>query len=360
MTLENRLLRALGGADGPPPGAAVLLAVSGGIDSMTLLEVTAELVRRGRLEIRPVAAHLHHGIRGQDADEDQRLVEAACRRLGIALHTDRVEIPPGPSLEDRARRARRRFLADTARRFSARHVLLAHQADDQAETVLDRVLAGAGPEGLAGMRPRAVLPVDRGESLVVLRPWLEVPRSAIAHRAAAQGIAFREDRTNRETRWRRGRLRHAVMPYLREAVNPALTAAMLRLGSVMRGTAELLEAAAKDALVGVVRTPPPALAWLVDRHPEEVVALDRRAFRALAAPLQGAVLRLAMRQLDRVQPPVPGHRALGDLARRLAGGGGTGPWRVRRGLHAVMDGATALFARRPLVLRDTRAHAVIA
>jgi tRNA(Ile)-lysidine synthase len=355
MNLEIHLQRILDEPDGPAPGERVVLAVSGGVDSMVMLHAIAALNREDRLRLRLAAAHLNHGLRGADADADQALVEASCRGLGIPIHVGRARIDPVGSLETRARAARRRFLIEAANRFDSGYVLLAHHADDQAETVLDRVLSGAGPDGLRGMRRQHGLPTSGGRTLTVLRPLLGVTRAEIERYARRHEVPFRRDATNEDVRHRRNRLRHVVVPHLREHVNPNLSRALLRLASVMEETADALEETARTVASRLAVPVPRPHAWLLDREPEGLAGLDRRAFRALPPSLRAAVLRTVLRELDPARPPLPGHGALTDLIHRLVNAGGHAhPWRIRRRLHAVMDAELAIFGREPLTLRQDR------
>jgi len=361
MNLETELQRNLQESNGPAPGDRVVLAVSGGVDSMVMLHAIAASVREGRLRLRLAAAHLNHGLRGDAADADQALVERTCAALGIAIHVGRARLARSGSLETRARAARRRFLVEAAHRFDSGFVVLAHHADDQAETVLDRVLAGAGPDGLRGMRKRCRLPTDGDRVITLLRPLLGVTRAEIEHYARRHAIAYRRDASNEDMRHRRNRLRHRVVPHLREHVNPNLTRALTRLAAVMDETADAIEGAARTEAAHVVAPVPQAHAWLLGREPETLVGLDRRAFQRLPPALRPVVLRTVLRDLDPARPPLPGHRALAGLIHRLANAGGHArPWRIRRRLYAVMDAELAIFGRDPLTVREDGAPEVAA
>jgi tRNA(Ile)-lysidine synthase len=143
------------------PRETVIVGTSGGPDSVALLRVLHELAEK-ELAITLVAAHLNHGLRGQAADGDQAFVEQLARRLGLPCEAARADVraeagAAGIGIEEAGRIARRRFLAEAARKHGAGKVALAHHADDRAETVLFNVLRGTGIEGLAAIRPRAPL-----------------------------------------------------------------------------------------------------------------------------------------------------------------------------------------------------------
>lgn len=183
----------------------VLVAVSGGVDSVVLLDL---LVRtRARHGLTPVVAHVDHGIHPESAAV-ARAVEARARQLGLRCVTGELHLGAGTS-ETRARAARLRWLEATRRAEGARCILLAHHADDQAETVLMRLLKGSGPAGLAGM------PARRGR---VVRPLLGVSRAVILRYAERRGLAWWDDPANRDARHLRSWIRTDLLPRLEATV----------------------------------------------------------------------------------------------------------------------------------------------
>ena len=212
-------------------GQCLLVAVSGGADSVALL-LALQTLRRTR-GLRLTVAHLHHGIRGRAADADADFVQRLCRRLRLPCVVARCDVPRlarrrGLSLEAAAREARYAFLCSTARELGANAVATAHTADDQAETVVLRFARGAGPEGLAG------IPYSHARGKVrIVRPLLDVDRAQVEQFLRARRQAWREDETNRDPSFTRNRVRHDVLPYLSRMLNPGLR-------SVLRRTAEIL------------------------------------------------------------------------------------------------------------------------
>jgi tRNA(Ile)-lysidine synthase len=200
------------------PGARVVAAVSGGPDSVCLLYALREL------KIRMVGiAHVNHKLRGADSDEDERFVSAMARDMGLDFHGDVANLRGG-NLEQAARRARREFFHDLIRRGVADRIALGHTRDDQAETVLFRMLRGSGLAGLAG-----ILPVT-AEGLI--RPLLGVTRSQVETFLRERGIPWREDASNLETRFARNRIRHELLPRLKQDWNPRLTEALAHLADL--------------------------------------------------------------------------------------------------------------------------------
>jgi tRNA(Ile)-lysidine synthase len=190
-------------------GDVVLVAVSGGPDSMALLHVLAKLAPR--LGVRLEAHGIDHGLRPAAADELAR-AERFARGLGVPFGTTRVDVRPGANVMARAREARYRALRDALGRISEppggadrRFIATGHHADDRAETVMMRLLRGAGPDGLAVLPPRAA---------DLIRPFIRAKRADVAAHIARHHIPYAEDPTNRDPRFLRTRVRAEVLPLL--------------------------------------------------------------------------------------------------------------------------------------------------
>ncbi len=216
------------------PGDLVVVAVSGGSDSVALLYALRILGREQGLKLH--AAHLNHGIRGQEADADEALVRDLAERAGVHLSVERLEgesLLRGAGLEARARRARYEFLHRVATRLGAGKIATGHTRDDQAETVLLRLLRGSGSRGLAGILPL--------RSDGVVRPLIFASREKVLAFLQTAGLAFREDRTNADLRFLRNRVRHEVLPLLR-AIAPRVDERLARLADALRADAGFLDA----------------------------------------------------------------------------------------------------------------------
>jgi tRNA(Ile)-lysidine synthase len=228
-------------------GRHVLVAVSGGVDSTALAAGLVERARRHRLAIS--IAHVNHSLRGAEADADETAVRVLAAKLGVSCVAARVEPQAAraragssrarPTVQEAARRLRERALRRLAAELGAERIATAHTADDQAETVLLRVLRGAGPAGVGGIAPRS----DDG---VLVRPLLRATRAEVLAYAAARGLAWREDPSNADPRYARSRLRRDWLPGLRDAFNPRLLRALGDLAEAARD-----ESAWIDALVAV-------------------------------------------------------------------------------------------------------------
>lgn len=286
-----------------PAGSRVVVAVSGGADSVALLDLLCALAPERDVALR--VAHLDHGLRPASV-EDAAFVAtlAEARRLPASIDARDVRAwaaRRGKGIEEAARILRYRFLADTALAWGAERVATAQHADDQAETVLMNVLRGAGLEGLRGMRPSARWPYDEppgARELRLVRPLL--PQSRVALRAwlARRGLEHREDASNDDRARLRNRLRHEIIPEL-ETVNPRLREAMLRLSASAAADLAYLEAetealwAAHGGLDAEGRARIDLAGW--DALP---LAMRRRLLRRAVAALGGDLRALGLDHAD--------------------------------------------------------------
>jgi len=205
------------------PGDTILAGVSGGADSIALLEVLDGL--RASWGLKVIVGHINHGLR-KGADADQRFVETVCRRKQIPCHSVRVRIPlrQGDSLEQAARRKRFDALIRLARRCEADAIALGHHQDDLTETVLMRILRGSGLQGL-----QAILPKRTMEKTVFIRPLLETTRAEIEAFLKNKKIHFRTDPTNSDTKFLRNKVRRKLLPLLQKEYNPQIVAVLAGL-----------------------------------------------------------------------------------------------------------------------------------
>lgn len=212
-----------------------LVGVSGGADSVALLHL---LMEHGFSNI--VVCHLDHRLRGRASTEDAKFVKRLAAKLGVECESARADVPRrvrerGESLETAARHARHEFFAGCAAKLRCLRILLAHHADDQAETVLWNLLRGS--RGLKGMRDEQAMVIG-GRRLVISRPLLDVPGSELREWLASRKLPWREDASNAECEVIRNRLRHEALPLLGE-ISGRNPAEMIR--RALAGTRELEE-----------------------------------------------------------------------------------------------------------------------
>jgi tRNA(Ile)-lysidine synthase len=264
-------------------GDRVAVAVSGGPDSVALLHVLATL--RMRLGITVVVAHVDHQLRPESAS-DARFVEELARRFGLNATIVRRDVlverdGQGWSLEDAARRVRYAALDEIAHRYACNRLAVAHTADDQAETVLLRLLRGSGVTGLSAMtwsRPLG--------SLTVVRPLLGVWRRELEAYLAEHDVAAIHDQSNNDPRFVRNRIRHELLPWLESTFNPNIKPALTQLAQQCHRDATFLEGLARRQWKRLVKS----------RGQELVIRLP--AFRRQPLAVQCQVLRLAVRSLQ--------------------------------------------------------------
>jgi tRNA(Ile)-lysidine synthase len=233
-------------------GERVLVAVSGGPDSVALLHVLCELRDELRLELE--VAHLQHGIRGEEAKEDARFVLKLADKLGLPIHLREIDLPQMKSetgkgnLEALARTERYRFFFEVARAQELQKIATAHTLGDQAETVLMWFLRGAGLKGSGGMAPLQELGNGTGE-VKVIRPLLEVRKSEILSYLADSGIEFRVDRSNLEGSLLRNWIRLDLLPLLENRFGRRLPERLAHQGTIFRDEDAVLEGLAQKGLV---------------------------------------------------------------------------------------------------------------
>ncbi|BCX05655.1 MAG: hypothetical protein KatS3mg053_3593 [Candidatus Roseilinea sp.] len=264
----------------------VVLAVSGGADSLCLADAT--LAVAPRLQLRPLIAHLDHGLRGDESAADAEFVRAFAAERGVPCVVERADVAAlarerKQSVEVAAREARYLFLARVAEVHGARLVALAHHADDQAETVLLRLIRGTGLHGLRGMQTRDALPT--APHLTAVRPLLHVSRAEIEQYCREQQLQPRHDATNDALDHTRNRIRHELLPFL-ERYNPNIRMTLTRLADTVASDVEIIEQATQVAFERIAQPS------------QESVAVDRLAWRALPRGLQRATLREAVRRLQ--------------------------------------------------------------
>lgn len=267
------------------PGMRVLVGVSGGPDSVALLDILYRL--QGRLGISVVVAHLNHGLRGAEAEEDARYVRRLAQNLGLSSVMESADVAAyrkerGLSTQVAAREVRYRFFARAARETGAARVALGHHAGDQAETIVHHFLRGTGTAGLAGIPPvRAPF----------IRPLLAVRRQEIEAYCRDRELDPRRDPSNRNPAYTRNRLRTELLPLLEAEYNPNLINTLLRLGEICREENAYLEKEAAQAFqrlavrvdggvcleASALTAVPPALGRRVIREAWSALAGEHRA-----------------------------------------------------------------------------------
>jgi tRNA(Ile)-lysidine synthase len=292
------------------PGERVVAAVSGGPDSVVLAAALAALAQEAERRYALHVAHLDHGLRGAEAEADARFVRDLADRLGLPATISRRAVPAlrrrGESLEAAARRVRYDFLDDVAEQTGAAAVAVGHTRDDQVETVLFRLLRGGSLGDLGGMP--IVRPLRRGAATRLVRPLLELGRQEVLAFLSGRALAAREDRTNRDLRYTRNRIRLELLPLLEWGFNLEVRANLLRLAAAARVVRERLAQQAGD-LLGHPRV----------RQTEGAVELPAALLASTDAEVRAEVLRRAVERLSAA--PTLSRGAQGSIERLLATAG---------------------------------------
>ncbi|MBN9662808.1 MAG: tRNA lysidine(34) synthetase TilS [Acidobacteria bacterium] len=271
-------------------GDLVGVAVSGGADSVCLAAVLRAL--SGQLGIRLHILHLNHGLRGAESDGDAAFVTSLADEWSLPCTIEHVELDiTRGNLEQEARRARQRFFAEAARSAGLNRVATGHTLSDQAETVLFRLVRGTGPAGLTG-----ILPVT-AEGLV--RPLIEVERAEVRQWLGEQGLRWREDSSNLDSRFRRNVLRQRILPDLEEHVRPGSGRALARLASLASVEEDYWRGIVEEAFQRSLSNTNPYIFNTIELrrlHP----AVARRVLRMGLERTAGSLKRFTQDHVDRL------------------------------------------------------------
>jgi len=306
-----------------PANARVLVAVSGGPDSVGLLAVLQELGHSRHIPgLALHAAHMNYGLRGRESDEDAAFVSRLGTRFGIPVHVERADLDGlrGASLQAHARHCRYAFFERLCRSHGLSHIATGHTADDQAETILMWLLRGCGPKGLAG------IPIMREGRII--RPLLHVRRSEILDYLATRALTYRSDSSNATRIYQRNRIRHDLLPQL-QAFNPRLVEAFVRTAELLREEAALLEEVEQAQWSAIlIESTPGRVVLDGEGFAQTPVALQRRLVRRAWKAVRGnsagltyrhvaSVLRQFVERTGEASVNLPGGICAGRLGNRV-------------------------------------------
>ena len=238
------------------PENRILIAVSGGADSIALMRALDQLKNSTKAQspaLLPhdslIVAHLNHGLRGDRSDADAAWLEAECQRFALPFVSEKQELALSPretgeGLEECCRKARYDFLTRIAREHRCAQIAIAHTRDDQAETVLHHIVRGTGITGLRGI-PR-IRAMQAG--IFLIRPMLEISREAVIHYLNENSQDYRDDESNADTSFTRNRIRHQLIPLLKKEFNPNVAQAIYRLSQQAEEVSTLISEQVKQVL----------------------------------------------------------------------------------------------------------------
>jgi len=273
-------------------GDSVLIAVSGGRDSCTLLHSMHLLGEEFHLQI--AAAHFNHGFRGEESDGDEEFVHRLCDQLGVPCHSQKCDLPERMRLthlsaQEASRIARYEYLSHTARKIGATKILLGHTLDDQIETILLNIIRGTGVEGLKGM-----LPSKNG----LVRPLLCLTRQETGKYCENAGIAYRTDRSNESVKYLRNRIRLELLPLLRKEYNPNIDRSLRRLGNIAYEESKFIDDQVREIASRYLRSVPDGVVFRTADLLSQPLALRRRLIRHAIEMVQGSEENVTFDQIQ--------------------------------------------------------------
>jgi tRNA(Ile)-lysidine synthase len=273
------------------PGDKVLVAVSGGADSLALLYLLEQFSKDLGYEL--FVAHLNHLARGKESDEDASFVEKEANKLSIPVFIDRIDVERSglkSSFQDSARILRYQFLEDVLMSIKGNKIALGHTADDRIETVLMNLLRGAGLRGLAG------IPEARGH---LVRPILSCTRSEIENFLGGQNLIYRTDSSNNETKYLRNKIRHEVIPFLKR-FNPNISGNLLGLAEIARVEEQWMSEKTRELYSQLVTPEKGGLFFEITEFRNQPLALKRRLIREIFCRLNGDLRKITALHVQQV------------------------------------------------------------
>ncbi len=320
-----------------PLGSRLVVGVSGGADSVALLDILAREWPRSQKTL--TAAHVNYGLRKKDSEKDEEWVRSLCRERKIQLRVLKFKDFKNESklkkksLQDYAREVRYSFFARLAKGKKAWGAVAAHHQEDQAETVLDRLLRGAGPRGLSGLRTVQELSVPpRMEHLKIWRPFLSYSKSDLREYLVRRGISWREDESNLQNLYRRNQIRNQVLPYLSKW-NPALAQTLSRVGEITAVEDQFLE----TLMSGMAKR-------VKSRWKGGTIQVDLKAIGKFHLALKRRFIRFTAEKLN-VEARGLSYKGIQEIL-RLWEGQETGPRDIGYDLTAGVRGKTAFLSRK--------------
>lgn len=268
------------------PGDCIVVAVSGGPDSVALLHIMRWIAASPEYNLSLVCAHVNHGFRPEESEEEAKFVRRMAKELGVPFEMVKLDIPAymrktGKGAQLAAREKRYEFLYDIARKYGAASIALAHHANDQAETVMMRLLRGSGPSGLAGIRMKRQV-----NHVTLIRPLLRLYKAELVAACEAAGIAYCVDNSNFSDKYTRNAIRLDVLPYLGQ-YNSQLIQSLNRLADTFAEEDDFMEQQTRQVFEGMVS---------ISTESHEL-SLEAEQFASLHAALQRRLIKLILNYL---------------------------------------------------------------
>ncbi len=271
----------------------ILIACSGGPDSLCLADIFIRLAGREQLEI--FIAHVEHGIRGEDSWADAEFVQTFSAKHGIPFYMTHIDSigyarKNHLSVEEAARFLRYEFLQQTARKLQCQSIALAHHMGDQAETVILHLVRGAGSKGLSGIRPR----INN-----LIRPLLNCTRAEIELYCQQRGLVPRRDCTNLDTNYRRNNIRHVLLPFLKK-YNPDVVQALAQSADIISAEYDFMEDTARLVLKHLGRKEKEGISLDIEALMKEPLAIKRIVLRLAVAQIYGDIVDISFAHIENI------------------------------------------------------------
>lgn len=262
-------------------GDHLLVCVSGGIDSMVLASLLMKMT--DEIGFLMSVAHVDHGLRGKDSDNDEKFVRKFCKDNKLPFYSKKWTGPKdGENLQEVARNFRYEFFVSTATKRDASKIALAHNMDDQAETIFLNLLRGASLDGICGMSPKRLV----ASEIYLIRPLLEVGRAEIENYALTENVAYRNDVSNDQTKYSRNFIRHHIMPLVRE-INPNASSSISKMAKLLKLDDEYILEQVVQSLFSIVAL-----------ENENRIELKLSGFKALRPTIRMRILKLSYIKLN--------------------------------------------------------------
>ncbi|MGH7890154.1 MAG: tRNA lysidine(34) synthetase TilS, partial [Thermodesulfobacteriota bacterium] len=290
------------------PSETVVIGVSGGADSLGLLYILNELEE---YDLKLIVSHLNHGIRGKEAKKDAEFVEQAAEKLNLPFELQEADAPglkkrSGLSLEEAGRELRYKFFKEVLHKYGAQKVATGHTLNDQAETMLMRLVKGSGPLGLSGIPP-----VSEGH---IIRPLIEMPKSEIEDYLKSKGISWIEDSTNKSKLILRNRIRHELIPEL-EKYNPKIKETLSRTANIFRVEVDFIESRAQNWIDYVFKPRDEGeLLGILSRYKTIPEALRLAALRIVIKKTKGNLRKISFNHISSIDELLFSENTSGEIS----------------------------------------------
>ncbi|MCA9407767.1 MAG: tRNA lysidine(34) synthetase TilS [Candidatus Omnitrophica bacterium] len=276
-------------------GNSVLVAVSGGADSMALLHILYQL--QYSLGIKIIVGHFNHNLR-LNSKKDQSFVEKTCCKLNISCFCGEWKNPKikNQSIEEAAREKRLSFLITLAKKHKISHIALAHHYDDQAETILMRILRGTGLQGFRG-----ILPLRKQQGVYIIRPLLECRRNAIMDFMKENHFKYCVDPTNRETKYFRNKIRHQLLPYLEKNYSTNISEVLSNLAEHIRVDFEFIQDYAQKKFQKLALITNKKISFNIPELQRQNLAIRRLIIRMAIEQINGDTCLLTLKHMHEIE-----------------------------------------------------------